>query len=69
MNHQVKSHQLSQKLLGNPSVKSVGRKGLRSKYDDETVKSNTDVNYCHLEIQLKVTEVSNRRVWLPLDLF
>lgn len=47
-------------LVGNLSSKSVGGKGLRRKYDNETVKSDTDVNYCHLEIQLKVTEVSNK---------
>lgn len=56
-------------LVGNPRLKSGGGKGMRNKYDDEIVKSNADVNYCHLEIQLKVTEVRNRRVWLTLDLF
>lgn len=62
MNHQVKSHRLPQKCqqLETSVFKSVGGKGLRSKYDDEIVKSNTDLNYCNLEIQLKVTEVSNK---------
>lgn len=56
-------------LVGNLNLKSVGGKGLRSKYDDEIVKFNTDANYGHLEIQLKVTEVSNKRVWFTLHFF
>lgn len=66
-NHKVKNHLLSQKYH---QLENLEReKGLRSQYDDEIVKSNTVMKNGHMEIHLKVTEVSNKTVWFTLDLF